>query len=257
MSDSQPSPNTLAGKVALVTGSTTGLGLEIAKELGRRGAKVAMNYAHNQTRAEAAYDSFAAEGLTGALIAADVCSEAGVVHLVSETTSQLGPVDILIPNATGPQPQRPIEDYDWAFYQEMVDFFIKSPFLLTQATLAHMKAQRWGRIVNLGSEVYEVAKGNFSAYVAAKGGQKGWTHSMATELAPFGITVNMVSPGWIPVERHANDPQEDKDQYLTEIPVGRWGTPADVADAVANLCMPAASFVTGQTICVNGGRSPL
>lgn len=251
------SPNTLKNKVALVTGSTTGLGIEIARELARRGAKVALNYAHNRTRAEAAFAEFTAEGLTGILVAADVCSEKGVAHLVDETTTRLGPVDILIPNATGPQPQRPIEDYDWDFYQEMVDFFIKSPFLLTQATIAHMKAQKWGRIVNLGSEVYEVAHPNFSAYVAAKGGQKGWTHSMATELAPFGITVNMVSPGWIPTERHADDPQAAKDAYLASIPAGRWGTPEDVADAVANLCNPSASFITGQTICVNGGRSPL
>lgn len=257
MADSALSSLPLSDKVALVTGSSTGLGLAIAKELGRRGAKVALNYAHNQVRAERALNEFQATGSSGIMIPADVCSPEGVADLVSATEAQLGPVDILIPNATGPQPQRPIEDYDWAFYQEMVDFFIKSPFLLTQATIAHMKAKKWGRIVNIGSEVYEVAHPNFSAYVAAKGGQKGWTHSMATELAPFGITVNMVSPGWIPTERHADDPQEAKDAYLAGIPAGRWGTPEDVADAVANLCTPQSAFITGQTICVNGGRSPL
>ena len=177
---SSPTSLPLAGKVALVNGSTTGLGLAIAKELGRRGAKVALNYAHNQTRAtEAMAEYQAATDSPCVLIAADVCSSAGVESLVAQTIATLGPIDILVPNATGPQPQLPIEDYTWAHYQEMVDFFIKSPFLLTQAVLAHMKKQHWGRIVNIGSEVYEASVGNFSAYVAAKGGQKGWTRSMA------------------------------------------------------------------------------
>lgn len=249
--------NNLNGKVALVTGSSTGLGLAIAKELGRRGAKVALNYARNHERAEAAFDEFTAEGLDGALIAADVCDPASVAQLVTDTESQLGPVDILVPNATGPQPQLPIEDYTWEIYQEMVDFFIKSPFLLTQAVLPHLKRQQWGRIVNIGSEVYEVATPNFSAYVAAKGGQKGWTRSMATELAPDGITVNLVAPGWIPNERHADCPPDALNEYLSTTPAARWGTPEDVAHAVADLCSPASSFITGQTICVNGGRSPL
>ena len=149
----------------------------------------------------------------------------------------------------------PIEDYTWEQYEEMVRFFIKSPFLLTQAVVGDMKAKRWGRIVNLSSEVVELGVPNFSAYVAAKGGQKAWTHSMANELASFGITVNTVSPGWIPTERHADTPQAELDAYLSAIPVGRWGVPEDVAVAVANFCSPNASFLTGQTLCVNGGRS--
>ena len=96
----------------------------------------------------------------------------------------------------------------------------------------------------------------FSAYVAAKGGQIGWSRSMARELAPFGITVNMVAPGWIPVERHANDPRQLKDDYFALIPVRRWGVPQDVADAVLYLASDEASFVTGQTLCVNGGMTP-
>ena len=254
---SSPTSLPLAGKVALVTGSTTGLGLAIAIELGRRGAKVALNYAHNRARATKAMAEYqAATDSPGVLIAADVCSSAGVDSLVSQTVVALGPIDILVPNATGPQPQLPIESYTWAHYQEMVDFFIKSPFLLTQAVLAHMKQQAWGRIVNIGSEVYEASVGNFSAYVAAKGGQKGWTRSMATELAPYGITVNLVAPGWIPTERHADSSAPQLEGYAQTIPAGRWGTPEDIADSVAYLCAPAASFVTGQTLIVNGGRSP-
>jgi 3-oxoacyl-[acyl-carrier protein] reductase len=151
---------------------------------------------------------------------------------------------------------KPIEEYDWEFYQRMVDFFMKSPFLLTRRGLAAMKQKRWGRIINITSEVFHRAVAPFSAYVAAKGGQIGWSRSMARELAPFGITVNMVAPGWIPVERHEQDPPEIKEAYRQLIPAGRWGAPQDVADAVLYLVSEEASFVTGQTLCVNGGMTP-
>ena len=164
--------------------------------------------------------------------------------------------DILVPNATCDQPQLPIEQYDWEFYQQMIDFFIKSPFLMTQRGLAHMKAQKWGRIINIVSEVYHRSVSPFSAYVAAKGGQIGWTRSMASELASWGITVNMVAPGWIPTERHENDPQEAKDAYLALVPMGRWGVPRDIGDAVLYLASDEASFVSGQTLCVNGALTP-
>lgn len=138
----------------------------------------------------------------------------------------------------------------------MLDFFIKSPFLLTRRALPHMKQKKWGRIINITSEVFQRSVAPFSAYVAAKGGQIGWSRSMASELAPFGITVNMVAPGWIPVERHENDPQAEKDAYRAIIPADRWGTPQDVADAVLYFASDEASFVTGQTLCVNGGLTP-
>jgi 3-oxoacyl-[acyl-carrier protein] reductase len=245
--------STFTGRTALVTGASTGLGKAIALELGRRGARVALNYANDVERAEAAFAELEAAGARGLLVRADATDEEGVARMVDETRSALGPIDILVPNATCAQPQRPIEEYDWAFYQSMLDFFVKSPYLLARACLPHMKEQRYGRIVNIGSEVYDLGRPNFSAYVAAKGGQRGWTRSMATELAPWGITVNMVSPGWIPVERHAQDPQELKDAYLATIPLGRWGVPHDIAEAVAFLAGDGAAFVTGQTLVVNGG----
>ena len=118
-----------------------------------------------------------------------------------------------------------------------------------------MKQQRWGRIVNIGSEVVARGVPNFTAYVAAKGGQNGFHRSLATELAPFGITVNMIAPGWIPVERHENDPQSEKDGYYSLIPAGRWGVPTDVGGTAVFLASEAASFVTGQNIAVNGGMT--
>jgi 3-oxoacyl-[acyl-carrier protein] reductase len=243
----------LRGRVALVTGSTTGLGKAIAMALGAAGARVAMNYVNKLDRAERAFAEFQSAGYDGKLFRASVIDEAEVNRLTREIADQLGPVDILVLNATPAQPQKPIEEYDWEFYQSMLDFFVKSPYLLTRATLPHMKQQRWGRIINIGSEVFQIGRPNFSAYVAAKGAQNGWTRSMSTELAPFGITVNMISPGWIPVERHENDPPEQKAAYLATVPAGRWGVPDDLGGIVTLLAGDASSFISGQNICVNGG----
>jgi len=246
-------PLSLENRVALVTGSTTGLGLAMANALAAAGARVALNYANNSGRAERAFADFTAAGHEGGLFRASVIDEADVNRLVQEISRRLGPVDILVINATPAQPLKPIEEYDWEFCQSMLDYFIKSPFLLTRAVLPHMKAQRWGRIINIGSENFQRGVGNFSAYVAAKGGQNGWTRSMSTELVPFGITVNMISPGWIPVERHRNDPQELKDNYLAAVPAGRWGAPDELAGIIVFLASDSSSFISGQNICVNGG----
>ncbi len=245
----------LLGRVALVTGSTRGLGKRIALELARRGARVAMNYYGNQEVAEKAFAELQAVGGERCLVRADVTEEAGVADLLGEIESKIGPVDILVPNATCDQPMVPIEQYDWAFAQRMVDFFIKSPFLLTKACVPHMKRQGWGRIVHITSEVFDGAWPNFCPYVAAKGGQIGLAKSNAAELAPHGITVNMVAPGWIPVERHDSAPQEAKDAYLAPAPMGRFGKPEDVAAAVAYLASDDAKFVTGVSLSVNGGRT--
>ncbi len=246
----------LEGHVALVTGSTTGLGKITARTLAAAGAKVAVNYANNRQRAEESFAEFEQGGGQGVLVQADITDEADVDRMFGEIEAALGAVDIIVPNATPDQPLLPIEEYDWDFYQSMINFFIKSPYLLARRALPQMKAKKWGRFVNITSEVYHTSVAPFSAYVAAKGGQIGWSRSMASELAPYGITVNMVSPGWIPVERHEKDSQEDKDGYLATIPMGRWGVPKDVADAVLYYASEEAAFVTGQTLCVNGGRSP-
>jgi 3-oxoacyl-[acyl-carrier protein] reductase len=255
MSTSVRSPFSLAGRTALVTGSTTGLGKALARCLGLAGARVAMNYANNAPRAEAALAELTAEGVTAGLFKADVTSETEIDSMFTAIESSLGPVDIVVVNATPPQPHKPIEEYDWDFHQQMLDFFVKSPYLLARRALPGMKARRQGRLVNVTSEVFHLGVAPFSAYVAAKGGQTGWSRSMCHELAPFGITVNMIAPGWIPVERHANDPQSDKDAYLATVPMGRWGTPDDVGWAAVYFASDEAAFVTGQTIAVNGGKT--
>ena len=247
---------TLKNHVALITGSTTGLGFGIAKVLGLAGSKIIMNYYNDQERANRAYSDLEAMGCEVTLVRGNAIDEKSVNEIVKEGEEKFGPIDILVPNATPDQPLRPIEEYDWDFYQQMLDFFVKSPYLLTRATIENMKKSKWGRIINISSEVYQLSVSPFSAYVSAKGGQIGWTRSMSKELAPYGITVNTVNPGWIPTERHDNDPQEDKDNYLEQIPAGRWGTAEDVGEAVAYFASEEASFITGQTLCVNGGNSP-
>lgn len=249
-------PFSLKNHVAIITGSSTGLGKAMAHTLGLAGARVAVNYFNNQSRAERTMAELKEQRIEAILVRCDVTNQEGVDYLYQETEAKLGKPDILIVNATCEQPLKPIEEYDWDFYQRMVDFFIKSPFLLTKRGLAHMKKQKWGRIINIASEVYHRSVENFSAYVAAKGGQIGWSRSMSRELAPWNITVNVVAPGWIPVERHEKVPEEEKNGYFKHIPAKRWGVPQDVADAVLYLASEEASFVTGQTICVNGGMTP-
>ncbi len=245
----------LSGKTAIVTGNSTGLGKEIGLALGKLGASIPVNFSNNESRATRAVTEYEAAGIRTAKIQADVTSESGVDHLVTATERLLGNVDIVVLNATCDQPLKTIEEYDWEIYQSMLDFFVKSPFLVTRRVLGNMKQQEWGRIINITSEVFHKAVSPFSAYVAAKGAQVGWSRSMSQELAPFGITVNMVAPGWIPVERHEKDPQEMKDRYLATIPMKHWGTPEDVAHACCYLASQEAKFVTGQTIAVNGGNS--
>ena len=245
----------LQGRVALVTGATRGLGKAMAFGLARAGARVVLNYANSHEHAHRTFREFEAAGHVGALVRANVRDEAEVDRLCSEAERQVGPIDIAVYNATGDQPLKPIEDYDWAFYQEMYDFFVKSPFLITRRVLPHMKKRRWGRIINITSEVFRRGTHPFSAYVAAKGGQTGWTRAMAGELAPWGITCNCVAPGWIPVERHAGDPPEMKEDYRKLIPMGHFGVPGDVSGAVTFLASDAARFITGADIPVNGGMT--
>ncbi len=245
----------MKNRVVLITGSTTGLGRVMAMAFARAGARVAMNYFNDEQRASEAFQELEAIGSPCMLTRGDATNPDDVERMYQEICTSLGPVDILIPNATPDQPQRPIEEYNWDFYQSMIDFFLKSPYLLTRACLPHMKGQKWGRIINITSEVFSLGVAPFTAYVAAKGSQVGFSRSLATELAPHGITVNMISPGWIPVERHEKDPQEMKDAYLASIPAGRWGTPEDVAATALYLASEQSGFVTGQTIAVNGGKS--
>ena len=214
-----------------------------------------MNFQNNTARAKKAFAEFEKAGCTGMLVRGDVTDEKEVPRIVAKIAAQLGPVDILVLNATPAQPQLPIEEYDWAFYQQMLDFFVKSPFLFTRACLPHMKQQRWGRIINIGSEVVARGVPNFTAYVAAKGGQNGFTRGLATEVARWGITVNMIAPGFIATAMTDGLTDVQKAKLNEQIPLGRMGSPVDIAAAAVYLASPEAAWVTGATLHINGGMA--
>jgi NAD(P)-dependent dehydrogenase (short-subunit alcohol dehydrogenase family) len=245
----------LGGKTALVTGASRGLGAAIARKLAACGARTAINYFGSPQKAQQVYDHIHLAGGTAALFQADVREEAAVAEMIAQVTKQLGPIDILVINATGPQPFIKLEDLTWRHCLDQLEFFVKSPVLLAKAVLPSMKQRHSGRIINIGSEVFERGVPAFSNYVSAKGAQLGLTRSWAMELAPWQITVNLVAPGWIPTERHAGDSQESKDAYAAAVPMKHMGEPDDVAEAVAFLATEGARFVTGQKISVNGGNT--
>jgi NAD(P)-dependent dehydrogenase (short-subunit alcohol dehydrogenase family) len=245
----------LANRVALVTGASRGLGAAMAQSLGHRGAKVAVNYFAGAEKAEAVAAGIRHAGGIAQPFGADVRDEKQVDRLIGEVTKKWGPIDILVLNATGPQPMLKIEELTWQACLDQLEFFVKSPVLLVKATVAGMKERKYGRIIQIGSEVFESGLAPFSNYVSAKGAQLGLTRSWAKELGPWGITVNIVSPGWIPVERHADIPDSSKQGYASQVPLGRQGVPDDVAQMVAFLASDAANFITGQKISVNGGNT--
>lgn len=230
---------------ALVTGAGRGLGAAIARTLAARGWTVAVN----DLRADAA--GALAEEIGGVAVPGDVTDEDSVAEIVAAA----GPVACLVANATGPQPVVAFEDLTWRTHLDQLEFFVKSPTLLAQAVVPGMKERRSGRIVNIGSDMPDRAEAGWSAYSAAKAAQLALTRTWARELGPFGITVNVVAPGWIPVERHADATAAQLAEYAAEVPLRRMGTPAEVAAAVAFLASEEASGVNGQYLAVNGGHT--
>jgi 3-oxoacyl-[acyl-carrier protein] reductase len=244
-----------ARRVALVTGSSRGLGLAIAAQLAADGLAVAVNSLHGDDGLDAVVAQIRAAGGTAAAFPADVTDEEQAAGLVAAVEDVLGPVDVLVLNATGPQPDAPLEEAGWAEHLDQLVFFVKSPVLLGRAVIGGMRARGHGRIIHIDSEVAGRPPPGRSAYATAKSAQIGLARSWARELAPYGITVNAVAPGFIPVERHASVPPATLAAYLATVPAGRMGTPQDVAYAVSVLAAPQAGFLTGQRLLVDGGRS--
>jgi 3-oxoacyl-[acyl-carrier protein] reductase len=244
----------LQQRVALVTGSSRGLGSAIATRLAQDGLAVAVNGVSDDAQALAVVDAIRAAGGVASAFTADVTDELQVAELAAAVADGLGPVDVLVVNATGPQPEAPLPEVWWEDHLAQLGFFVKSPVLLGRAVLPRMQERRWGRIIQIDSEVVDRIPAGRSAYVTAKSAQVALTRSWARELAPLGITVNTVAPGFIPVERHAGVPAESRSAYLSSVPAGRLGTPADIAQAVSFFASEAAGFVTGQRLVVDGGR---
>ena len=243
------------GRVALVTGSSRGLGAAIARRLARDGLAVAVNARPGDGGAGDVGRSICEAGGIAEAFYADVTDEQQVTEMVAAITGRFGPVDVLVLNATGPQPEAPVTDVAWSGHLAQLSFFVKSPVLLGRAVLPGMQARRYGRIVHIDSEVADRPPPGRSAYATAKSAQIGLTRAWARELAPSGITVNTVAPGFVPVERHADVPGEIRRAYLASVPAGRMGTPADIAHAVSFLASEGAGFITGQRVVVDGGRS--
>ena len=246
---------TLEGRTALVTGASRGLGAAIALELGARGAKVAVNYFAKRDRAEQVCAQIKQQGGEAAAFYADVRQEADIAKMIQSVNQTYQHIDIAVMNATGPQPFLTIEEQTWERYLDQLEVFVKSPLLILKQVIAGMKSRGFGRIIQIGSEVFEIGNPMFANYVAAKGAQLGQTRSWARELAPNGITVNLVAPGWIPTERHLHSTEAEMHSYTERVPMKHMGTPEDVANTVAFLAGESGRFITGQKISVNGGNT--
>lgn len=238
-----------------MTGSSRGLGSAIARRLARDGCAVAVNGLHDETMAHEVVRSIRSRGGTAEAFTADVTDERRVAGLIAAIDDTWGPVDVLVLNATGSQPEAPLASVGWEDHLAQLNFFVKSPVLLGRAVIPGMQARRYGRIIQIDSEVADRPPPGRSAYAAAKNAQIGLMRSWARELAPSGVTVNSVAPGFIPVERHADVPTEVRSAYLASVPTGRMGTPEDVAHVVGFLASDDAGFITGQRVLVDGGRS--
>jgi 3-oxoacyl-[acyl-carrier protein] reductase len=240
-------------RVALVTGSSRGLGAAIVFRLALDGFAVAVNDLHGE--AEPVAVAIREKGGVADAFVGDVTDPDAVHDLVAAIAAALGPVDVLVLNATGPQPEAPLTEVAWGDHLAQLDFFVKSPLLLGRAVLPGMIAAGSGRIIQVDSEVADRPPPGRSAYATAKNAQIGLTRSWARELAPLGITVNAVAPGFIPVERHDDVSDEIRSAYLASVPSGRMGTREDVAHAVSFFASEAAGFITGQRLLVDGGRA--
>ncbi|WP_273127467.1 SDR family oxidoreductase [Metabacillus sp. HB246100] len=248
--------NSLNGKIALVTGGSRGLGKKISLSLANAGATVCVNYANNQQAALETVEMIRSTGGKAMMVKADITSEIDVKKMIEEIQETCGgSVDIVVNNATGPQPELSIEESTWEDYLDQLHFFVKAPLLITKEVLPSMKEKGSGRIILIGSEVIQIGNPNFANYVSAKSAQLGLTRSYANELGPHGITVNLVNPGFIPVERHHHLDQEVIDGYRNQVPLRKMGEPEDIGHTVTFIASEEARYITGQSISVNGGNT--
>ena len=245
----------LAGKVALVTGASSGIGRATAEHLARHGASVAINFHNNEAGAEEVRKAVTKAGGKAIAVQADVSRAAAVKALVERTVKELGPVDILVNNAGSLVERLKILELTEQRWDDVLDLNLKSAFLCSQAVAKSMMERKAGAIVNVSS----VAGRNGGAlgsihYSTAKGGLITFTKGLAKEMAPHKVRVNAVSPGVIQTHFHEQfSTPEVMAAYAKQIPLGRVGTPAEVAEVICFLASEAAGFLVGETIEINGG----
>lgn len=242
----------LKNKVALVTGASRGIGRAIAIELAKNGANVAVNYAGSKEKAEEVVNEIKQLGQEAIAIQADVSDEEAINNMVKEVITAFGRLDILVNNAgitrDNLMMRMKVEDWD-----AVIDTNLKGVFLCSKAVTRQMMKQRFGRIINISSVVGVLGNAGQANYVAAKAGVIGLTKAMARELANRNITVNAVAPGFIKTDMTDKLPEEMKENLLGQIPLGTFGTPEQVAKVVRFLASDDASYMTGQTLHVDGG----
>jgi glucose 1-dehydrogenase len=245
----------LAGKTALVTGSSQGIGEAVAIRLAEEGADVVVNYHSHPEGANHVVDSIKKLGRRCVAIGADLAQVEEVRHLVQESVQQLGPLDVLVNNA-GIEVNADFWKVTDTDYERVLAVNLKGVFFATQAFVQHlMDTGRPGKIINMSSVHEELPFPHFAAYCMSKGGMKMMTRTLAIELAPFGITINSIAPGAIetPINKKLlNDPAKLKG-LIENIPLKRLGRPNDVAGTAAFLASGNADYITGTTIFVDGG----
>jgi 3-oxoacyl-[acyl-carrier protein] reductase len=239
----------------MVTGASSGIGRATADALAREGARVVVNFCKNQAGAEEAVVAIQAAGGDAFAFRADVTRAVEVEAMVSAARHRWGHIDILVNNAGDLLARRTLADMTEEYWDQIMDLNLKSVFLCVKAVWEEMAARKSGCIINVTSIAGRNGGGpGAAAYAAAKGGMLTYTKGLAKELAPYGVRVNGVAPGVIATPYHERySPGEVFQRFVAAIPLGRAGTSEEVADVIVFLASPAARYLTGETIEVNGG----
>ncbi len=242
----------LEGQVALVTGSSRGIGAAIARRLALAGAKIALNYNASLAAATEVMDSINADGGDAMIIAGDVADEFQAGQIIKAVITRFGRIDILINNA-GIHRDRLLLRMTPADFDEVLQVNLRGAFLCTKYVMPHFIRQHYGRVVNMSSVVGLTGNPGQSNYAAAKAGLIGFTKAVAREVASRNVTVNAVAPGYIATGMVGDLTEDQRSQILERIPMGRFGTSEDVAETILFLSSKGAGYLTGQVLTVDGG----